>query len=56
MDSDGREVALSEELVEFGGTESALDEDDDLVEFQSVEEIVQLSVLLALVESDSELL
>ena len=56
MDSDGWEIAFSEELVEFSGSKSALDEDDDLIEFESVEQVVELSILLTLVESDGVLL
>lgn len=47
VDSDGWEVALSQELVELGGSESALDEDDNLIEFESIEQVVQLPILLA---------
>lgn len=56
MDSDTGEVALAQKLVELGGTESALDEDDDLVELQLVEEIVELAVLLSLTKLDVVLL
>lgn len=54
--SDGREVALPEELVELGGTEGALDENDDLVELQLVEKLVELTVLLALLQRNVVLL
>jgi len=56
MDGDAGEVALAEKLVEFRGSEGALDEDDDLVEFQGVEQLVQLSILLRLAKLDVELL
>lgn len=56
MNSDTGEVALAQKLVELGGTESALDEDDDLVEFQLVEEVVELAVLLGLAKLDVVLL
>jgi hypothetical protein len=56
MHSDAREVAFAEDLVQFGGSESALDEDDDLVELEGVEEIAQFSVLLAFAELDVVLL
>ena len=56
MDGDRREVAFSEELVKLGGSESALDENDDLIELEGIEQVVELSVLLALVESDGVLL
>ena len=47
-----REVTLAEKLVKFIGAECALDENDDLVEFQVVQKLVQLPVLLGLVELD----
>jgi len=50
------EVALSEELVKLGSTNGTLDEDDDLIELKLVEEFVELSVLLTLVELDIVLL
>lgn len=56
VDGDGGEVALSEELVELGATESRLDEDDDLVVLQLVKEVVELAVLLSLCELDVVLL
>ena len=40
------EVAFTKKLVQFSGPLSALDEDDDLVEFEAVKKIVQLAVLL----------
>lgn len=54
--SDRWEIALAEQLVQLGGTESALDEDDDLVELKLIKEIVELAVLLALAELDVVLL
>ncbi len=51
-----REVAFAQELVQFGGPQRALDEDDDLVEFEVVQEFVQLAVLLAFAELDVVLL
>lgn len=56
MDCNRWEVTLAEELVKFGGTESTLDEDDDLVEGQFIEKLVQLTVLLFLLEFDVVLL
>lgn len=41
-------VALAQELVELGGTQSRLDKDDDLVELEIVQELIELPVLLAL--------
>jgi L-fucose isomerase-like protein len=56
VDGDTREVALAQELVEFRGAHGTLDEDDDLVELKAVEQLVQLTILLALGELDVELL
>lgn len=56
VNSDTGEVAFAEKLVEFVGTEGALNEDDDLVELQAVEKLVELSVLLRLVQLDIVLL
>ena len=56
MNSNGREVALAKELVELSGTESTLDEDNNLIEFQGVEKLIKLSILLGLAELDVELL
>lgn len=54
--SNGWEITLSKQLVKLSGAESALDEDDDLIELQAIEEIVELTVLLRLVELDTVLL
>ena len=56
MDSNRGEITLSEKLVKLGGAESALDEDDDLVELQLIEEFVQLTVLLSLFKRNEVLL
>ena len=56
MDSNGREVALAEELVELGGAQGALDKDDDLVELELVKEFVQLAILLSLFKRNEILL
>lgn len=52
VDSDGWKTALLEQLVELSGTDSGLDENDDLVEGEGVEELVELAVLLGLGELD----
>ena len=52
VDSNGWEVALAQQLVEFSCSESALDEDDDLVEWNKVKNLVELSVLLLLIQLD----
>lgn len=56
VNRNGGEVAFAEQLVQFGGTDGALDEDDDLVELQVIEKFVQLSVLLTFLESNKVLL
>lgn len=56
VDSNGRELALPEELVELGSTDRALDKDDDLVELQVVKKLVELPVLLTLFQLDVVLL
>lgn len=56
VDGDTGEVALAQKLVKLGGTKSALDEDDDLVELQLVEQVVELAVLLGLAKLDVVLL
>lgn len=56
MHSDGRKVALAQKTVQLGSTESALDEDDDLIVRQGVKEIVELPVLLLLAALDVILL
>ena len=56
MDSNAREIALAEQLVKLSCTIGALYEDDDLVEFEGVEKLVQLSIFLCLTKLDVELL
>lgn len=56
MDSDGREVALSKEFIQFSRTNGALDEDDDLVELKLVKELVKFAVLLTFLKLDVVLL
>lgn len=56
MDSDRWEVALAKQLVQLSSPDSALDEDDNLVELEIVEEFVQLAVLLLLFKLDVVLL
>jgi len=50
------EITFAQQLVEFRGTKGALDEDDDLVEFQGVQQVVELPILLRLVQLYVELL
>ena len=54
--SDTREVAFSEQLVEFVRAESALDKDNNLVELQAIEKFVELAVLLRFAQLDVVLL
>ena len=56
MHRDTWEIAFTKEFVEFCCPESTLDEDDDLVEFKSIQEIVKFAVLLALTKLDVVLL
>jgi hypothetical protein len=50
------EIAFAKQLVQFGGPNGALNEDDDLVKLKIIEKLVELSVLLAFAESDCVLL
>lgn len=56
VNSDRREVALSEESVEFGSTRDGFDEDADLVEFERIEEVVEFAVFGSFFETDEMLL
>jgi hypothetical protein len=56
VNGDGGEIALPEKTVEFAGSADRLDENDDLVEFEGVEEVVEFAVLLGFGEADKELL
>lgn len=48
MYSNGREVALAQQLVQLSGTERRLDEDDDLIILELIEEVIELAILLSL--------
>jgi len=50
VDVDGWEVLVFEELVQGDASLNGFDEDDDLVEFERVEEVEQFSVLLLFFE------
>ncbi len=50
------EIAFLQELIQLGGPESALNEDDGLVKLELVEQFVKLSVFLSLVKLDVVLL
>ena len=54
--SNGGEVAFAQKLVKLSGSESALDEDDDLIELEGVKKIIQLAVLLRLIKLQAVLL
>lgn len=56
VDGDAGEVAFAKYFVQLGGSESALDEDDNLIELECVEEIIQLAVLLPFAKLDKVLL
>ena len=53
---DTGEVALAKQLVKLGCTESAFNEDDDLVEFEAVEQVIEFAVLLSFTQLDGVLL
>jgi hypothetical protein len=56
VNSDGWEIALPQELVQFSSTECALDEDDGLVELKLIKQFIELPVLLFFVKLDIVLL
>ena len=56
MHRDAGKVAFAQQLVELGGPQRALDEDDHLVKLERVEKLVQPAVLLGLAELDVVLL
>ncbi len=56
VDANGGKVALDQQLVELNGTRHALDKNADLVEFQRVQQIVELAVLFAFLQLEVVLL
>ena len=56
VNADRRKVALHQKLVQFGCSRDRLDKDTDLVEFERVQQVVQLAVLFALLQLDVVLL
>mmetsp|Transcript_11140 Transcript_11140/g.34135 ORF Transcript_11140/g.34135 Transcript_11140/m.34135 type:complete len:230 (+) Transcript_11140:436-1125(+) len=50
MYANGRKVAIYEQLVQLRRTCDAPNKDDDLIELERVQQIIQLSVLLALLQ------
>mmetsp|Transcript_21625 Transcript_21625/g.37103 ORF Transcript_21625/g.37103 Transcript_21625/m.37103 type:complete len:220 (-) Transcript_21625:1322-1981(-) len=56
VDADAGEVALCQQPVQFVGARHLRDEDHHLVEFQRVEQVVELAVLLGLAQLDVVLL
>jgi len=53
---DTGEVAFTEQLVQLGRSKGALDEDDDLVELETVQQVVELPILLAFTQPNGVLL
>lgn len=45
VDADGREVAIIKKTIQFIGTSNFGNKDDNLIELQSIQEIIQLAVL-----------
>lgn len=56
MNGDTWKVAFTKQFVQFSSSKCTLDEDDDLVEFETIEQVVELAILLALAEFDGILL
>jgi hypothetical protein len=56
MHSNTGKVALSQKLVELRATSRTLDENDDLIELELIEQLVELTVLFILAETDKVLL
>jgi hypothetical protein len=56
MHSNRWEVAFAEKLVELSASCSALDENDDLIEFKLVKQFVETTILLGFGETDVVLL
>ena len=56
MDRNARKIAFTKEFVKLCRSESALHEDDDLIELQAVEKVVELTVFFPFTELDIVLL
>ena len=56
MEAGAGEVALNEELVEFGGAGHGRNKDNELVEFEGVKEVNQFPVLFLFGQGDVVLL
>lgn len=56
MNCDGGEITFTEETIEFRGSTDRFDKDDNLVEFEGVEEVVEFAILLGFGEADKVLL
>ena len=52
VDTDGRKIALHQELIELCGPTHALYKYDNLIEVKSIQQIIQLPVLLHLAKLD----
>lgn len=56
VNADGRKVALLQKPVELSGARDLGDENDDLVELESIQKVVQFAILLRLFQADKVLL
>ena len=56
MNRNTGEVAFAEKSIKFSGTSSVAHEDDDLIEFECVEQLVELAILFSLAKLDIVLL
>jgi hypothetical protein len=56
MDCDGGEITFTEETIKLRGSADGFDENNDLVEFEGVEEVVEFAVFLGFGEADKVLL
>lgn len=56
MHSGARKVAFLEKLIKLSASKSRSHEDDDLVKFEGIQQVVKLAVLLAFVKLDKVLL
>jgi len=50
MDTNGRKVAVNQQLVQFNSTTNGTDKDTDLIKLQRIQQIVQLAVLSILLQ------
>lgn len=50
VDSNGREILLNQQLSQSNASLHALDENDDLVEFQDIQKLEQFSILFCILQ------